>query len=312
MSVCEEAGRREQAESAIGSTMSAMRQSEEAEAAIKESELEEMQGAGRSTERAQLFKLLKTARRRADVEKCFAEIGNLTSEKEYVSAINAWGRAGIAERATMSLEEMHDRGFPPSEAAYGAAMTACAKAKQWKRACSLLEEMTARGLRPNVIHFNIAMSACDQARQPERALTLLADMQTLGVEPSLDQLQHGDIGLPVGRMRARPHFGGDGAARHRAGCDQLQLGHRGMLGRYDSAEPERALSLLETMRERGGAEPDQLRLGDCGVRQGRAVGARGLAARRDGRRGTPATRSATTRPSRRASKASNWIARSRS
>ena len=68
----------------------------------------------------------------------------------------------------------------PNEFVYGAAIGACANAGRWEESLQLLEQMAERGLPPTIRCYNGALSACDKARQPEAAYTLVMAMHASG------------------------------------------------------------------------------------------------------------------------------------
>ena len=104
--------------------------------------------------------------------------GGTWDSYSFTTAVTALGKRGQWQTALTLLKRMEESSSPsPNEFVYGAAIGACAVSSRWEDAIRLLDEMAQRGMPPTTRCYNGALAACDRAGQPDAALALLDRMR---------------------------------------------------------------------------------------------------------------------------------------
>lgn len=145
----------------------------------------------------------------------------------------------------------------PTNRLVNSAIVAYTKGGLWEKAVALLGEMEQRGLKPDVYTYSAAITACDKGGRPEDALALFAAMEARGIAPNCITMNAVLCALvSSGNFQRAVDFFATFKGRvikPNTNCYNTALRALAGLGRWD-----RALSMLDEMGVGDRAKPDPL------------------------------------------------------
>lgn len=182
---------------------------------------------------------------------------------ECSSLIGACAGASRCEEVLEVLDKVKKRGIRLDETATEVALVLCAKYNHWEQATSLLRNMQSHQMHPSAVAFDAAIASCWRHLQKwdkywrfpaskncwDMVLSMFEDMRSRGFEPAVDSF---DAAISICEVTGQED-------RARNLCEEVNRLHFRRLvaacskhGRW-----EKAVALLQTVRDRGYGPPDQ-------------------------------------------------------
>jgi len=126
------------------------------------------------------------------------EIGIMEAELELMEA----QETGDGDAARAVLDRMREEGIPRRRDAWLSALNAYSKAGRWQEAKALLREMGANGMKPSYSEYHALMEACDVAGEADEAKRALDELKEVA-EPNL--ISYLKVLTTLARMPSQQH-----------------------------------------------------------------------------------------------------------
>ncbi|KAJ1279842.1 hypothetical protein BS78_04G186700 [Paspalum vaginatum] len=97
--------------------------------------------------------------------------------------VHGWCSARSIDEAMWTIEEMRNKGFPPTVITYTAVLEAYCKQRNFRRVYEVLDSMASQGCQPNVITYTMIMASLAKCERFEEALSVSNRMKSSGCEP---------------------------------------------------------------------------------------------------------------------------------
>lgn len=97
--------------------------------------------------------------------------------------VHGWCSLRRIDEAMWTIEEMKNRGFPPTVITYTAVLEAYCKRRNFRRVYEVLDSMASQGCHPNVVTYTMIMTSLSKCEMFEEALSVSDRMKSSGCAP---------------------------------------------------------------------------------------------------------------------------------